>query len=178
MKPTLLELKKRKKPYSGFLYVGLMIKNNEPYLIEYNIRMGDPECQVILPRLKTDLMKIIINTIENKLKTTKIRWEKSKSMTVVLCSKGYPGNYVKNKNIKNYDKLKLTKNDYIYHAGTKFENGKLLSDGGRVLNITSTGKDFFKIRSKIHQLIKKLNWTNGFYRKDIGWRVIKKNANY
>ena len=75
-------------------------------------------------------------------------------------------------------KLKLTKNDCIYHAGTKFENGKLLSDGGRVLNITSTGKNFFKIRSKIHQLIKKLNWTNGFYRKDIGWRVIKKNANY
>ena len=103
---------------------------------------------------------------------------KNKSMTVVLCSKGYPGNYIKNKNIKNYDKLKLTKNDYIYHAGTKFENGKLLSDGGRVLNITSTGKNFFKIRSKIHQLIKKLNWTNGFYRKDIGWRVIKKNANY
>ena len=178
VKPTLLELKKRKKPYSGFLYVGLMIKNNEPYLIEYNIRMGDPECQVILPRLKTDLMKIIINTIENKLKTTKIRWGKNKSMTVVLCSKGYPGNYIKNKNIKNYDKLKLTKNDYIYHAGTKFENGKLLSDGGRVLNITSTGKNFFKIRSKIHQLIKKLNWTNGFHRKDIGWRVIKKNANY
>jgi len=178
VKPTLLELKKRKKPYSGFLYVGLMIKNNEPYLIEYNIRMGDPECQVILPRLKTDLIKIIINTIENKLKTTKIRWEKNKSMTVVLCSKGYPGNYIKNKNIKNYDKLKLTKNDYIYHAGTKFENGKLLSDGGRVLNITSTGKNFFKIRSKIHQLIKKLNWTNGFHRKDIGWRVIKKNANY
>ena len=178
VKPTLLELKKRKKPYSGFLYVGLMIKNNEPFLIEYNIRMGDPECQVILPRLKTDLIKIIINTIENKLKTTKIRWEKNKSMTVVLCSKGYPGNYIKNKNIKNYDKLKLTKNDYIYHAGTKFENGKLLSDGGRVLNITSTGKNFFKIRSKIHQLIKKLNWTNGFHRKDIGWRVIKKNANY
>jgi len=178
VKPTLLELKKRKKPYSGFLYVGLMIKNNEPYLIEYNIRMGDPECQVILPRLKTDLMKIIINTIENKLKTTKIKWGKNKSMTVVLCSKGYPGNYIKNKKIKNYNKLKLAKNDYIYHAGTKFENGKLLSDGGRVLNITSTGKNFFKIRSKIHQLIKKLNWTNGFYRKDIGWRVIKKNANY
>jgi len=177
VEPTLLALKKRDNPYNGFLYVGLMIKNNEPYLIEYNIRMGDPECQVILPRLKTDLVKIIVNSVANKLKKIKIKWKKEKSMTVVLCSKGYPGSYKKNKIIRNINKLKLLKNEFIYHAGTKIENGRLLSNGGRVLNITATGKSFLKIRHKIIKLIKKLNWKAGFYRKDIGWKVINKYAN-
>ena len=154
-----------------------MIKNNEPYLIEYNIRMGDPECQVILPRLKTDLVKIIANSVANKLKKIKIKWKKEKSMTVVLCSKGYPGSYKKNKIIRNINKLKLLKNEFIYHAGTKIENGRLFSNGGRVLNITATGKSFLKIRHKIIKLIKKLNWKAGFYRKDIGWKVINKYAN-
>lgn len=95
VKPTLLALKRKKKSYNGFLYVGLMIKNNEPYLIEYNIRMGDPECQTILPRLKSDLVRLIKNTTTNKLKETTIAWKKEKSMTVVLCSKGYPDNYKK-----------------------------------------------------------------------------------
>ena len=177
VKPTLLALKKKNRPYKGFLYVGLMIKNNEPYLIEYNIRMGDPECQVILPRLKTDLVKIISNTVANKLKKTKIEWKKNKSMTIVLCSKGYPGNYKKNQNIENINKLKLSENEFIYHAGTKFNNGQLLSSGGRVLNITAVGENFLNIRTKIIRLIKKLNWKAGFYRKDIGWKVINKNAN-
>jgi phosphoribosylamine---glycine ligase len=176
VKPTLSALRKKRCHYKGFLYVGLMIKNNEPYLIEYNIRMGDPECQVILPRLKTDLIKIIKNTLANKLKKTKIEWKNDKSMTIVLCSKGYPGNYKKNKNIKNLDKIKLTKNQFIYHAGTKFVKGELLSNGGRVLNITSTGKSFLNIRNNIIKIIKKLNWKAGFYRKDIGWKVINKNA--
>ena len=178
VKPTLLALKRKKKPYNGILYVGLMIKNNEPYLIEYNIRMGDPECQVILPRLKTDLLTIIINSLANRLKSTKIKWHKHKSMTIVICSKGYPGNYKNNKNIKNIDKLMISKNDFIYHAGTKYKNDKLFSNGGRVLSITSVGKNFLNIRNRIIKLIKKLNWTDGFYRKDIGWKVINKNANY
>ena len=177
VKPTLLALKRKKNPYSGFLYVGLMIKNNQPYLIEYNVRMGDPECQVILPRLKTDFVKIIKNSVANNLKKTKIEWNKNKSMTIVLCSKGYPGNYKRNKNIKNINKIKLSKNDFIFHAGTKFRNGKLFSNGGRVLNITSTGHSFIKIRNKIIKIIKKLNWKDGFYRKDIGWKVINKHAN-
>ena len=177
VEPTLAALRKKKKPYKGFLYVGLMIKNNEPYLIEYNVRMGDPECQVILPRLKTDLIKIINNTVANKLNKTKIKWKKYKSMAIVLCSKGYPGNYKKNKIIKNLDQLKISKDDFIYHAGTKFVNGKLLSNGGRVLNVTSTGKNFLTIRNSIIKIIKKLNWRPGFYRKDIGWKVINRDAN-
>ena len=172
VKPTLLALKRKKNPYSGFLYVGLMIKDNNPFLIEYNIRMGDPECQVILPRLKTDLIKIINSTAANKLGRIKIKWKKFKSMTIVLCSKGYPGSFKKNINIKNIEKIKLSRDEFIYHAGTKFENGQLLSNGGRVLNITSTGKNFYIIRNKIIKIIKKLNWKEGFYRKDIGWKVI------
>ena len=95
-------------------------------------------------------------------------------MTIVLCSKGYPGNYKKDNKISNINKINLSKNDFIYHAGTKFENKQLLSSGGRVLNITSTGKNFLNIRNRIIKLIKKLNWKNGFFRKDIGWKVIKK----
>ena len=151
-----------------------MIKKNEPYLIEYNIRMGDPECQAILPRLKTDLLKIIISSLRNRLNKTKINWKNDKCMTVVLCSKGYPGKYKKNKDLKNISRIKLTKKDFIYHAGTRLENGKILSNGGRVLNITSSGKNFFKIRNKILKIINKINWKYGFYRKDIGWKVINK----
>lgn len=178
VKPTLLALKEKNISYNGFLYVGLMIKNNEPYLIEYNIRMGDPECQVILPRLKTDFIKIIQNAINNKLKKIKIEWVKEKSMTIVLCSKGYPGKYKKNKIIKNIKNLKLSFKDFLFHAGTKIENDQILSNGGRVLSVTSMGKSFINIRKKIIFLIKSLSWKYGFYRKDIGWKVIKKNANY
>ena len=174
IRPTLEALKKLRSPYSGFLYAGLMIKNNEPYLIEYNVRMGDPECQVILPRLKTDIVKIFKNSVSNKLKNLKIEWKRQKSMTVVLCAKGYPGAYKKNIKINNIEKIKLSKNDFIYHAGTKFMKNILRSNGGRVLNITSIGDNYKKIRTKIISIIKKINWKSGFYRKDIGWRVIKK----
>ena len=174
IKPTFFALKKKKIYYTGFLYVGLMIQGNEPYLIEFNVRMGDPECQVILPRLKTDLIKIINNVVNNKLKQTSINWHKKKSMTVVLCSKGYPGKYKKNKTIKNLDRIKLSKNDFIYHAGTKLENDQLKSNGGRVLNITSVGTDFLKIRKKIIKIIKNINWKGGFFRRDIGWKIINK----
>jgi phosphoribosylamine--glycine ligase len=172
--PTLSAMKKKGHPYNGFLYAGLMIVKNEPFLIEYNIRMGDPECQVILPRLKTDLVTIIKNTINNKLKNTKITWSNSKSMTIVLCSKGYPGKYKKNKKINNLFNIKLTNSEYIYHAGTKFINNELVSNGGRVLNITSKGSNFRNIRKNILKIIKKINWKYGFYRKDIGWRIINK----
>ena len=174
IKPTFFALKKKKIYYTGFLYVGLMIQDNEPYLIEFNVRMGDPECQVILPRLKTDLIKIIKNVVNNKLKQTSINWHKKKSMTVVLCSKGYPGKYKKNKTIKNLDRIKLSKNDFIYHAGTKLENDQLKSNGGRVLNITSVGTDFLNIRKKIIKIIKNINWKGGFFRRDIGWKIINK----
>ena len=171
--PTLKALKDKKQFYRGFLYVGLMIKNKEPYLIEYNVRMGDPECQVIIPRLKTDLLKIINYSLINKLRKLKLSWEKNKCMTIVLCSKGYPGNYSKGRILK-IRKFRDKKDLFIIHAGTKENKGNIFSNGGRVLNIVSKGNNFDQIRKKIIKLIKKINWTDGFYRKDIGWRVIKK----
>ena len=173
VEPTIKALKKKNNYYSGFLYVGLMIKNKEPYLIEYNVRMGDPECQVILPRLKTDFVKLLMNAVNNKLNKTVINWRKEKSMTIVICSKGYPGKYKKNIEIKNIRKIKIKKNDFVYHAGTKFERKKIISNGGRVLNITSIGNSYYNIRKRIIFIIKKLNWKGGFFRKDIGWKVIK-----
>ena len=170
--PTLEDLKKRGKPFTGFLYAGLMIRKGEPYLIEYNIRMGDPECQVIMPRLKTKLIDIIEKALENKLNKIKIKWNKKKSMTIVLCSKGYPKIYKKNVIIPNFSKLKLDKDSLIYHAGTKYLNNNIVSNGGRVLNVTCLGKSFLSIRKKILKIIKKINWKKGFYRRDIGWRVI------
>ena len=173
VKPTLKAIRKKGSYYKGFLYVGLMIKKNEPYLIEFNIRMGDPECQVIMPRLKTDLVKIIDCCIKNKLNKIKINWFNEKCMTVVLCSKGYPGNYKKNKIINGLNGLKLDKNSFIYHAGTKLYGNKIFSVGGRVLNITTTGRRFILIRKKIINILNKLKWRNGFFRRDIGQKVIK-----
>ena len=152
-----------------------MIKNNEPYLIEYNIRMGDPECQVTI-RLKTDLVSIIIKAISNKLKSVNIKWKK-KEYDNCPCAKGYPGKYKKNLEIKNLGNLNLFVKDFIYHAGTKLIGDEILSNGGRVLNITSIGNNFLKIRKRIISIIHKLNWKSGFFRKDIGYKVINKNAN-
>ena len=178
VKPTLLAFKNKKRFYNGFLYVGLMIKKDEPYLIEYNIRMGDPECQVILPRLKTDLVKIISKATKNQLNDVSIKWKKEKSMTIVLCSKGYPGKYKKNIKLNKIKSLRLSKNDYIFHAGTKILNDNFLSSGGRILNVTSTGNNFLNIRKKIIKILKKLKNKNVFFRKDIGWKVINKYENY
>ena len=170
--PTLKALNEKKNPYTGFLYVGLMIKDNEPYLIEYNVRMGDPECQVILPRLKTDLVKILNAAVTNKLNKIKIKWDKSKCMTTVLCAQGYPGKYHTKKKI-NLKRVKLNKKSFIFHAGTKIVGKHIVSNGGRVLSIVVLGNTFLKIRNKIFTIIKKINWKHGFFRRDIGWRVIK-----
>ncbi len=175
VKPTLKALKNKKKYYRGFLYVGLMISNDNPYLIEYNVRMGDPECQVIMPRLKTDLLKMLEFSLENKLSKLKIEWKKNKCMTIVLCSKGYPGNYKKNIQITNLAKVKENNKFFILHAGTKKKESLIFSNGGRVLNAVALGTNFLIMRNKIIKNLKKINWSNGFFRKDIGWRVIKKD---
>jgi len=172
VEPTLKALKKKKNSYTGFLYVGLMIKNNQPYLIEYNVRMGDPECQVIMPRLKTDLVKLINASLENKLHKIKINWNDKKCMAIVLCAKGYPNKYKINKTI-NLKKVKLNQRSFIFHAGTKLKNNSLVSNGGRVLNVVVLGGNFSRIRNQILKIIKKINWKGFFFRRDIGWRVIK-----
>ena len=172
IKPTLNAINKIGSNYLGFLYVGLMIKNNEPYLVEFNVRMGDPECQTLLPLLNTDLLEIIMSCCLKKLKNQKIEFIKKKSICVVLCSNGYPDKYVKNIKIDNLINIVTKKNENIFHAGTKKENGDIYAIGGRVLNFVSTSDNLKETRNKIFNLIKKLNWKDGFYRKDIGYKVI------
>ena len=173
IEPTISAMKKLDHPFQGFLYAGLMIRNNEPYLIEYNIRMGDPECQVLMMDLKTDLVKILDYATQNKMANLKIEWSKKKIITFVLCANGYPLDYVKNKEIKNLNNFKLGKDLQVFHAGTYKKDNKIYSSGGRVLNITSSAKSIDEARKKSLSFLKKLNWKDGFYRKDIGWKAIK-----
>ena len=172
--PTLKAMETLGHPYRGFLYAGLMISKGEPYLIEYNIRMGDPECQVLMMRLKTDLLEIIDCATKDKLKNLKIEWSNDDCITIVLCAKGYPGNYIKDSEIKNLSEIVSDQTNQIFHAGTYEKNDKIFSSGGRVLNITALGKDLIEARNKSLMKLKKINWDDGFFRKDIGWRAIKK----
>jgi len=172
IKPTFKAINDIGESYTGFLYAGLMIKDNNPYLIEYNVRMGDPECQTILPLLKTDLLNLLISCSEQKLNKENILWYEKKSICIVLCSKGYPESYEKNIEISNLDNLKLDDNNFIFHAGTKIENNQTYANGGRVLNFVSISDDFKKSRNLAIEQIKKLNWKSGFFRSDIGHKVI------
>jgi len=172
IKPTIRALEEMGSNYKGFLYAGLMIVKDEPYLIEYNVRMGDPECQTILPKLKTDLFEIINACCNENLKNINIEWHDKKSLCIVLCSKGYPDKYNNQILIDNIENLKLDEDEYFFHAGTKKINDKIYSNGGRVINFVSLSSNFKNSRDKAISLIKNLNWKDGFYRKDIGHKVI------
>ena len=171
IEPTIKGLEEKNTKFNGFLYAGLMIVEGEPYLIEYNVRMGDPECQTLLPKLKTDFGLLINACIEEKLIEIDIEWHNDKSLCIVLCSKGYPDKYKNNIEL-NITNLKLDKNEFLFHAGTKNINGKTFSNGGRVLNIVIRSNQFKSARNKALRLLETLNWKNGFYRRDIGFKVI------
>ncbi len=172
IEPTLEEMKKLGHPYKGFLYAGLMINKGEPFLIEYNIRMGDPECQTLMLRLKTDLLEIINCGIENRLSKFKIEWSDKKSITIVVCAKGYPSDYIKDSEIKNLSKVLINSNEQIFHAGTYEKKNKIYSKGGRVLNVTAIADSLIEAREKSLETIDRINWEEGFFRKDIGWKAI------
>ena len=174
IEPTLKGLKESNSGFKGFLYAGLMILDDEPYLIEYNVRMGDPECQTILPKLKTDFAEVVQACVNQNLDSINLEWHEDKSLCIVLCSKGYPDQYKNNVEIKNLQNINLEKNEYIFHAGTLKVEDKIFSNGGRVLNFVITSQNFKKNREKAISLIDQINWDNGFYRKDIGFRVIDK----
>ena len=172
IEPTLKGLKDSDINYKGFLYAGLMISDNEPYLIEYNVRMGDPECQTILPKLKSDLIDIFLACCSGDLENVEINWHNKKSLCVVLCSRGYPDQFNKNILIPGLDKIELKDSEYCYHAGTKEYENKVYAIGGRVLNFVSMSNNFLESRNQVLKLIKMLNWNEGFFRKDIGYKVI------
>ena len=173
IKPTLAGMKKIGSPFSGILYAGLMINNGNPKLIEYNIRFGDPECQILMMRMKSDFLEIVINTIEKNLKNKKIEWYDYPGITIVASNKGYPGDYDKSTVIKNLNKIDQNENIQIFHAGTSNVNGEIIAIGGRVLNSTVTNKSLKIARDEALRALDKLEWENKYYRRDIGWRVIK-----
>ena len=172
--PTLKAIEEMGEKYKGFLYAGLMILDNEPFLIEYNVRMGDPECQTILPLLKTDLIDVFNACCDENLENLHIEWGEEKSLCIVLCSRGYPDKFTNNVRIDNLNNIKLDNNDFIFHAGTKKKENEIFSNGGRVLNFVSISSSFKNSRDKTIKLINQLNWRNGFFRKDIGFKIIDK----
>ena len=173
IKPTIKGLLEKGSEYKGFLYAGLMIKENEPYLIEYNVRMGDPECQTILPKLKTDILEIFLACCEKKLNIIDIDWLNKRSLCVVVCSNGYPDKFNQNVEINNIKNINLNSNEHLFHAGTVKKNEKIYAVGGRVLNFVSLSDEFNDAKKDIMKNLTKLNWSGGFYRKDIGYKVIK-----
>ena len=175
IEPTLKAMKDIGCPYKGILYAGLMIENSEPKLIEYNIRFGDPECQIIMMRLESDLLDLIISTLEKNLKDKKIAWTKDHGITIVAASNGYPGNFEKMKEIKNIHKIIKNEKIQLFHSGTiKKNDGKVYSNGGRVLNSTVIDKSLKIARNKALEILDNLEWSNKYYRRDIGHQVIDK----
>ena len=167
--PTLYEMNKRNTPFQGILYAGLMLTNEGPKLIEYNVRFGDPECQVIMTRIKSNLFEAIIAATDHTLENFNLRFYDDASMTVVMASEGYPGKYKKNTIIKGIDKVNKIPNVKVFHAGTTInKSGDIVSNGGRVLSITAKAKDIKTARKIVYEAIKNIEWQEGFYRKDIG----------
>ncbi len=174
IEPTLNAMRSSGCTYKGILYAGLMIKNNEPKLIEYNIRFGDPECQVLMMRLKNDLLDLFLSIFDNSLKNKKINWIDNPGITIVAASKGYPGKYSKNDEIKNINLFKFSGNKQLFHAGTKLDiNGKIISNSGRVLNSTVVAQSLKEARNIALSILDNIEWKNKYYRRDIGFRVIK-----
>ena len=173
IKPTLKGLADLGAKYKGFLYAGLMIVDNEPFLIEYNVRMGDPECQTILPKLKTDLSEVFLACCNESLDKINLDWLNKKSLCVVVCSNGYPDEFKKNIKIENLKSINLQSQNFLFHAGTTIKDNDVYAVGGRVLNFVSLSNNFGDAKINITKNLDRLNWSGGFYRKDIGYKVIK-----
>jgi phosphoribosylamine--glycine ligase len=172
VRPTMREMVRRGMPFTGVLYAGLMISDSDPRLVEYNVRFGDPECQVLMMRLGGQILDALLSTAEGKLSDVKINWADDHSITVVMASNGYPGSYEKGTEIVGLADLPSDSNFMCFHAGTEKKNGKVVANGGRVLNITTRAETLIKAQKNAYEMIKTIDWPEGFYRKDIGWRAL------
>jgi len=170
--PTLKALQKSGNPYKGILYAGLMIKDGYAKLVEYNIRFGDPECQVLMLRMKNDIVQLILDCIDGKLNKTQIEWADDNCATVVMASKGYPGEYKKNTIIHGIEKLESSDIFQVFHAGTNHDGSNLLATGGRVLSVTAKNETLSEALNIIYKSISQLEWPEGYYRKDIGKKAL------
>jgi phosphoribosylamine--glycine ligase len=173
--PTIKGLREEEREYKGTLYAGLMIKDNEPYALEFNCRFGDPEMQPMAMLMESDLLPALISSIEGNTNKIKIKWKKGYSICVVLASGGYPGKYKKDKIIEGLEDVEKMEDVYVFHAGTKIKEGKIVTNGGRVLGVTSYAENFIIAQDKVYQAVKKIHFENMHYRKDIGnkalWRL-------
>ncbi|MGR3795443.1 phosphoribosylamine--glycine ligase [Vannielia sp. SX4] len=172
VKPTVAEMAKRGTPYQGVLYAGLMIEDGEPALVEYNARFGDPECQVLMMRLGAQALDLLLACAEGRLAEAQVNWADDHAMTVVLATEGYPGSYAKGSVIGGLEGLPETSTQMVFHAGTTTAGGKVTATGGRVLNATARGDTLAEARDRAYALAETIDWPEGFYRKDIGWRAL------
>ena len=173
IRPTLNAMKKRGMPFKGILYAGLMIKNQKAKLVEYNIRFGDPECQVLMLSIKSDIIELMLSSINENIKSYKNDWYKTSCATVVMSTKGYPGSYENGSIISNLSLIKNNEDFQIFHAATSNKDGKIIADGGRVLSITAKDKSLQLALNKIYSEIENIDWPEGYYRKDIGFKALK-----
>jgi phosphoribosylamine--glycine ligase len=176
LKPTVRAMAERGRPYVGVLFAGLMIKDGEPKLIEYNCRFGDPETQVLLPRLKSDLLTALLAARDHVLDQIDLRWHDEVALTVVMAAKGYPGDYAKGSEIRGLDAAAKLPGVQIFHAGTATKDGKIVANGGRVLNITATGKTVREAQARAYAAVDTIDWPEGFCRRDIAWRALARES--
>ncbi len=172
--PTVKAMEAEGCPYKGVLYAGLMLTRDGPSLIEYNCRFGDPECQVLMARLKSDMVEAILASVDETLDSLTLNWRDEAALTVVMAAKGYPGSYEKGAVIEGLDAAEAEPGVRIFHAGTKRDSKKTLAAGGRVLNVTALGSSVTDAKAKAYAAIQKINWAEGFYRSDIGYRAVKR----
>ena len=174
--PTLAAMKAMGTPFKGVLYAGLMITAEGPKLIEYNVRFGDPECQVLMLRLMSDLVPALLASRDGVLKSLDLRWYREAALTVVMAARGYPGSYAKGSVIDGLDDAAAVEGVEIFHAGTKTEGGRILANGGRVLNVSALGGTVREARARAYEAISRIRWPEGFYRHDIGWRAVERET--
>ncbi len=172
--PTVKAMRDAGTPYKGVLYAGLMITAEGPGLIEYNVRFGDPECQVLMMRLDSDFLPALDAVARGKLAGVKLKWKNQPALTVVMAAKGYPGAYEKGSQIKNLEEASRDPNVEIFHAGTRREGGSIFAHGGRVLNVTALGENVRNAQTRAYMAIEHIDWPEGFCRHDIGWRAVKR----
>jgi phosphoribosylamine---glycine ligase len=172
VRPTMAEMARRGTPYQGVLYAGLMIKDGQPRLVEYNVRFGDPECQVLMMRLGAQAMDLMHASAEGRLDTARVNWADDHAITVVMAAQGYPGSYGKGTRINGLDGLPEDSMNMVFHAGTAERDGAILACGGRVLNVTARGDSLQEARDRAYDMASQIDWPDGFYRSDIGWRAL------
>ncbi len=174
VEPTLKGMAEIGSPFTGVLFVGLMITDDGPKLIEFNVRFGDPECQVLMMRLKDDLLVLLNAAVDGELSHVSARWRDEAALTVVLAAKGYPGTPEKGTEISGLDTAAAGDGVQIFHAGTRIDDGKLVAAGGRVLNVTALGTSVTDARDKAYAAVDRVDWPGGFCRRDIAWRAVKR----